>query len=73
MRFSMHTTFLSKTAVLSVTIGAALIISGCASPAPPRSGPSMDAIYGSANRLGQKDAVETMRRGIKTNLQGGGN
>lgn len=71
MKFSMPTTFLSKAAVLSLSVAAALVVTGCASPAPPRSGPSMDAIYGNANRLGQKDAVETMRRGIKTNLQGG--
>lgn len=64
-------TFLSKATVFSLTIAATLIASGCASPAPPRSGPSMDAIYGNANRLGQRDTVETMRRGMKTNLQGG--
>lgn len=64
-------TFLSKAPVVSLVLGVAFVVSGCASPAPPRTGPSMDAVYGNANRLGQKEAVETMRRGMRTNLQGG--
>lgn len=72
MKFSMHMMCSFKrvstgtAALLSV-----IIISGCASPAPPRSGPGMDEIYSNLNRQGQADAIKTMRRGISQNMQGG--
>lgn len=72
MKSSMRMTFSFKNAALLLSLLAScVIVSGCASPAPPRSGPSMDAIYSGMNQRGQADAVKTMRRGISQNLQGG--
>lgn len=71
MKSSTLMTFLSNAKLAIAGLAVAVIASGCASPAPPRSGPSMDAIYSDLNRTGQADAVATMRRGITQNLQGG--
>lgn len=72
MRFSTPTMYsfnwLAKAFAAMIS---AAILAGCASPAPPRTGPAMDEIYSKLNRQGQRDTVEIMRRGIRQNLQGG--
>lgn len=65
----MPMTFSFKKAALMAA--AALVLGGCASPAPPRTGPSMDEIYNNMNRKGQAEAVRTMKRGMAHNGQGG--
>lgn len=72
MNYSMPTTFSFKNIkAISISLAAVFLLSACASPAPPRTGPSMDQVYSGAKRQGKAEAVQTMRRGISQNLQGG--
>lgn len=63
-------TYSFKKLTLAV-VSFSVLMAGCAAPAPPRTGPSMDEVYGGLNRQGQAEAVRVMKRGLAHNGQGG--